>query len=126
MTRTQARSDCGHCSNGPKTVDDQSSSRILAPISPPPANTDSINCVLLGSFMMRSVKPFRSPIEPARAQMTATLEFYPAVIVVRINGGEPREAFPHIGTASDRVWRLYSRRRLGRATGGVLGTSYMR
>src|SRR5260370_36062649 len=46
MTRTQACSDCGHCSNGPKTVADQSSARILAPISPPPANTDSPNCVL--------------------------------------------------------------------------------
>src|ERR1700683_1979017 len=50
MTRTQARSDCGHCSNGPKTVDGQSSSRILAPISPPPANTESINCVFSRSM----------------------------------------------------------------------------
>src|SRR5258708_39260247 len=48
--RTQARSDCGHCSNGPKAVADQSSARILAPISPPPANTDSINCVLMRSM----------------------------------------------------------------------------
>ena len=48
--RTQARSDCGHCSTGPSTVVDQSTARIRAPISPPPANTDSINCVLLRSM----------------------------------------------------------------------------
>src|SRR5260370_13540062 len=48
--RTQARSDCGHCSNGLRAVVDQSNARILAPISPPPANTDSINCVLMRSM----------------------------------------------------------------------------
>ena len=51
MARTQALSDCGHRSNGPKTVEDQSSARILAPISPPPANTDSINCVWMSSML---------------------------------------------------------------------------
>ena len=50
MTPTHALRDCGHCSNGPKAVADQSSARILAPISPPPANTDSINCVLMRSM----------------------------------------------------------------------------
>ena len=50
MTPTQAFSDCGHCSSGPKAVADQSSARILAPISPPPANTESINCVLMRSM----------------------------------------------------------------------------
>src|ERR1700737_573128 len=48
--RTQARSDCGHCSNGPRVVVDQSNARILAPMSPPPANTESINCVLMRSM----------------------------------------------------------------------------
>ena len=48
--RTQARSDCGHCVTGPSTVVDQSTARIRAPMSPPPANTDSINCVLLRSM----------------------------------------------------------------------------
>src|ERR1700733_9515798 len=50
MTRTLARNDCGHCSRGPKAVADQSSARILAPISPPPANTDSIKCVFMRSM----------------------------------------------------------------------------
>src|ERR1700685_4518275 len=50
MTPTQARSDCGHRSTGPRTVFDQSSARMRAPISPPPANTDSINCLLLRSM----------------------------------------------------------------------------
>src|SRR5262249_32347391 len=50
MMRTQARRECGHRSTGPSTVVDQSTARIRAPISPPPANTDSINGVLLGSM----------------------------------------------------------------------------
>ncbi len=33
----------GHWSHRPKTAADWSSAGILAPISPPPANTDSIN-----------------------------------------------------------------------------------
>src|SRR5580704_3218210 len=36
--------------NGPRGVVDQSNARILAPMSPPPANTDSINCVLIRSM----------------------------------------------------------------------------
>jgi len=57
MTRTQVRSDCGHCSNGPRAVVDQSSARILAPISPPPANTDSLNCVLMRSMAEATAPP---------------------------------------------------------------------
>src|SRR5262245_14657950 len=53
MMRTQILSDCGHCSNGPSAVVDQSSARMRAPISPPPANTDSIS----GDRLMRSAMP---------------------------------------------------------------------
>src|SRR5580692_7177158 len=48
--RTQVRRACGHCSIGPSAVVDQSSARIRVAISPLPANTDSINCVLLRSI----------------------------------------------------------------------------
>src|SRR5580704_26615 len=48
--RTQVRRACGHCSTGPSAVVDQSSARIRVAISPLPANTDSINCVLLRSI----------------------------------------------------------------------------
>src|ERR1700680_1271549 len=48
--RTQARSDCGHCSNGPRVVVDQSNARIPAPTAPPPATTEKITCVLMRSM----------------------------------------------------------------------------
>ena len=32
------------CATGPRTVVDQSTARIRAPMSPPPANTDSVSC----------------------------------------------------------------------------------
>src|SRR5215470_5161720 len=48
--RKQVLRACGHCSRGPSGVVDQSSARIHAAISPSPAKTDSINCVLLGSI----------------------------------------------------------------------------
>src|SRR5580698_2325562 len=48
--RTQVRRARGHCSTGPSAVADQSSARIRVAISPLPANTDSINWVLLRSI----------------------------------------------------------------------------
>jgi hypothetical protein len=45
-----------HYSTGPRTVVDQSSARMRAPISPPPANTDSINCILLRSIVNPSTR----------------------------------------------------------------------
>src|SRR5580700_3713612 len=64
--RTQVRRACGHCSTGPSAVVDQSSARIRVAISPLPANTDSINCVLLGSIPEITRQPAtRSESKPA-------------------------------------------------------------
>ena len=64
--RTQVRSDCGHCSTGPSGVADQSRSRMSAAISPLPANTDSINSVLLRSMREIPRQPAtRSECKPA-------------------------------------------------------------
>jgi hypothetical protein len=69
--RTQARSDCGHCSTGPSTVVDQSTARMRAPMSPPPANTDSINCVLLRSMVASLTRhPHVRPAPPIAAAAT--------------------------------------------------------
>ena len=64
--RTQVRRACGHCSTGPSAVVDQSSARIRVAISPLPANTDSINCVLLRSIPEIPRQPAtRSESKPA-------------------------------------------------------------
>src|SRR5580698_4663819 len=64
--RTQVRRACGHCSTGPSAVADQSSARIRVAISPLPANTDSINCVLLRSIPRIPREPStRSESKPA-------------------------------------------------------------
>src|SRR5580698_2002205 len=64
--RTQVRRACGHCSIGPSAVVDQSSARIRVAISPLPANTDSINCVLLRSIPEIPRQPTtRSESKPA-------------------------------------------------------------
>src|SRR5580658_7423024 len=64
--RTQVRRACGHCSTGPSAVVDQSSARIRVAISPLPANTDSINCVLLRSIPEIQRRPgTRSESKPA-------------------------------------------------------------
>src|ERR1700741_4856583 len=52
--RTQICSERDHCSSGPSAVVDQSSARMRSRISPPPAKTDSIDCVLVRS-MARSI-----------------------------------------------------------------------
>ena len=79
MTPTQARNDCGHCSNGPKSVADQSNARILAPISPPPANTASLNCDLMRSMW--------ESIESASARSNVLSRIL-LLSLVRVNTGE--------------------------------------
>ena len=58
------RSDSGHCSTGPSTVFDQSTARIRAPMSPPPANTESIKRVLLRSIAEPRSAGSSRPISP--------------------------------------------------------------
>ena len=55
--RTQARNDCGHCSTEPRTVVDQSSARMRAPIASGKYRLDELHLAEIHTATPRDDRP---------------------------------------------------------------------